>query len=169
MVIAGELEGTRDPVTEQWKVPQHVVHARREECWPLEPARPAAQAQGPRACAGKGWGDARAPTARGNPRPARFLRGPIVRNADLRPRSARPLAHAAGHAIRLRRWRRGSPDPNREACRSLPGPLAGCTAEKAASIATPTSDRCCVGSPPLEVRWIRSAVPGWRWKQVRSG
>jgi hypothetical protein len=109
----------------------------------------------------------RAATARGNPRPARFLRGPIVRHTDPRPPSARPLAHAAGHAICLRRWRRGSPDPNREACRSLPGPLAGCTAEKAASIATPTSDRRCVGCPPL-VRWIRSAVPSWRWKQVRS-
>jgi excisionase family DNA binding protein len=30
MLLSGELEGERDPVTERWKIPQHVVHARRE-------------------------------------------------------------------------------------------------------------------------------------------
>ena len=39
MLLAGELEGTRDPTTERWKIPQQVVHARREERRPAEPAR----------------------------------------------------------------------------------------------------------------------------------
>ena len=56
MLIAGELEGKRDHVTERWKVAQHVIRARREERRSLETARPVAQAQVPRACAGKGGG-----------------------------------------------------------------------------------------------------------------
>jgi hypothetical protein len=131
MLIAGELEGKRDHVTERWKVPQHVIRARWEERRSLETARATAQAQVPRACAGEGWGRARAATARGNPRPARKLRGPIVRHADLRFLSAPTLAQA--------------------------------------SIATPTSNGRCFVCLPLEVRWVRSAVPGSRRKQARSG
>jgi excisionase family DNA binding protein len=39
MLLAGELEGERDPITERWKIPQHAVHARRAERRPVEPPR----------------------------------------------------------------------------------------------------------------------------------
>ncbi len=36
MLGAKELEGTRDPVTERWHIPQHAVHARLEKRKPKE-------------------------------------------------------------------------------------------------------------------------------------
>ena len=34
MLGSGELEGTRDPSTERWRIPQHAVHARLEQRGP---------------------------------------------------------------------------------------------------------------------------------------
>jgi hypothetical protein len=39
MLLSGELEGRRDPVSDTWRIPQHVVLARREERKPQERAR----------------------------------------------------------------------------------------------------------------------------------
>jgi excisionase family DNA binding protein len=36
MLLAGELEGERDPTTERWRIPQHAVHARLETRRPRE-------------------------------------------------------------------------------------------------------------------------------------
>jgi excisionase family DNA binding protein len=36
MLGAKELEGTRDPMTERWHIPQHAVHARLEKRRPLD-------------------------------------------------------------------------------------------------------------------------------------
>jgi excisionase family DNA binding protein len=36
MLGSGELEGTRDPSTERWRIPQHAVHARLEKRGPRE-------------------------------------------------------------------------------------------------------------------------------------
>jgi excisionase family DNA binding protein len=41
MLLAGELEGGRDPETDRWRIPQHVVHARVEERPPGASLRPA--------------------------------------------------------------------------------------------------------------------------------
>jgi hypothetical protein len=82
--------------------------------------------------------------------------------------NALTLAHAAGHAVRSCRWSRGSPVPIREACISLPGLRAGCSAERAASITTPMSDRRSFGCPPL-VRWVCYDILGSRQRQVRGG
>jgi excisionase family DNA binding protein len=35
MWLAGELEGTRDPMSDRWRISQHAVHARREERRPM--------------------------------------------------------------------------------------------------------------------------------------
>jgi excisionase family DNA binding protein len=45
MLLAGELEGTRDPVSERWRIPPHTVHARLEQRRPSEPARTATDAR----------------------------------------------------------------------------------------------------------------------------
>jgi excisionase family DNA binding protein len=37
MLSDGELEGTKDPVSDRWRIPQHVVHARLESHRPREP------------------------------------------------------------------------------------------------------------------------------------
>jgi excisionase family DNA binding protein len=36
MLLAGELEGERDPVSDRWRIPQHAVLARRVERKPQE-------------------------------------------------------------------------------------------------------------------------------------
>ena len=41
MLLAGELEGTRDPVSDRWRIPQAAVHVRKEERAPQELARSA--------------------------------------------------------------------------------------------------------------------------------
>jgi excisionase family DNA binding protein len=38
MLGGGELEGTRDPVSDRWRIPQHAVHARKEERRPSQEA-----------------------------------------------------------------------------------------------------------------------------------
>ena len=45
MLGAGELEGTRDPVSERWRIPQHAVHARLEQRRPSEAPRTSADAR----------------------------------------------------------------------------------------------------------------------------
>jgi excisionase family DNA binding protein len=45
MLLAGDLEGGRDPETDRWRIPQHVVHARVEERRPREAARSLAEAR----------------------------------------------------------------------------------------------------------------------------
>jgi len=45
MLGAGELEGTRDPVSERWRIPQHAVHARLEQRRPSEAPRTSAAAR----------------------------------------------------------------------------------------------------------------------------
>jgi excisionase family DNA binding protein len=44
LLLSGELEGTRD-MNERWRIPQHAVHARKEQRTPLEVARRAADAR----------------------------------------------------------------------------------------------------------------------------
>ena len=38
MLGAGELEGSRDPVSDRWRIPQHAVHARLESRRPSQEA-----------------------------------------------------------------------------------------------------------------------------------
>jgi excisionase family DNA binding protein len=45
MLGAGELEGTRDPVSDRWRIPQHAVHARLEQRRPSEAPRTSADAR----------------------------------------------------------------------------------------------------------------------------
>jgi len=45
MLGAGELEGSRDPVSDRWRIPQHAVHARREHRRPSEAPRTSADAR----------------------------------------------------------------------------------------------------------------------------
>src|SRR5215217_1445415 len=45
MLLAGELDGDRDPVNDRWRIPQAAVHARKEEREPLEVARRAVDAR----------------------------------------------------------------------------------------------------------------------------
>jgi excisionase family DNA binding protein len=37
MLQSGEMEGTKYPMSDRWRIPQHVVHARLEERRPREP------------------------------------------------------------------------------------------------------------------------------------
>jgi predicted RNase H-like nuclease (RuvC/YqgF family) len=45
MLGASELEGTRDPVSDRWRIPQRVVHARLEQRRPSEAPRTSADAR----------------------------------------------------------------------------------------------------------------------------
>jgi len=45
MLGAGELEGSRDPISDRWRIPQHAVHARRESRRPTEALRTSADAR----------------------------------------------------------------------------------------------------------------------------
>jgi len=45
MLGAGELEGTRDPVSDRWRIPQHAVHTRLEQRRPTEAPRTSADAR----------------------------------------------------------------------------------------------------------------------------
>jgi excisionase family DNA binding protein len=45
MLGAGELEGTRDPVSDRWRIPQHAVHTRLEHRRPSEAPRTSADAR----------------------------------------------------------------------------------------------------------------------------
>ena len=45
MLGAGELEGTRDPASDRWRIPQHAVHARLEQRRPSEAPRTSADAR----------------------------------------------------------------------------------------------------------------------------
>jgi excisionase family DNA binding protein len=45
MLGSGELEGTRDPSTERWRIPQHAVHARLEKRGPREASRSPVEAR----------------------------------------------------------------------------------------------------------------------------
>jgi excisionase family DNA binding protein len=45
MLGAGELEGTRDPVSDRWRIPQRAVHARLEQRRPSEAPRTSADAR----------------------------------------------------------------------------------------------------------------------------
>jgi excisionase family DNA binding protein len=45
MLGAGELEGSRDPDSDRWRIPQHAVHARREHRRPSEAPRTSADAR----------------------------------------------------------------------------------------------------------------------------
>jgi excisionase family DNA binding protein len=45
LLLSKELEGTRDPMTERWRIPQHAVHARKEQRRPTEPPRLTADAR----------------------------------------------------------------------------------------------------------------------------
>jgi|SRR5215212_1662911 DNA anti-recombination protein RmuC len=45
MLLAGELEGSRDPINDRWRIPQGAVHAIKEEREPLEVARRATDAR----------------------------------------------------------------------------------------------------------------------------
>jgi hypothetical protein len=37
MLQAGELKGTKEPLSDRWRIPQHAVHARLESHKPREP------------------------------------------------------------------------------------------------------------------------------------
>jgi len=45
MLGAGEMEGSRDPVSDRWRIPQHAVHARLEQRRPPESTRSSADAR----------------------------------------------------------------------------------------------------------------------------
>jgi len=45
MLGASELEGTRDPVSDRWRIPQRAVHARLEQRRPSEAPRTSADAR----------------------------------------------------------------------------------------------------------------------------
>src|ERR671910_2026269 len=45
MLGAGEMEGTRDPVSDRWRIPQHAVHTRLEHRRPSEAPRTSADAR----------------------------------------------------------------------------------------------------------------------------
>jgi excisionase family DNA binding protein len=45
MLGAGELEGSRDPVSDRWRIPQHAVHARLEQRRPSEAPKTSADAR----------------------------------------------------------------------------------------------------------------------------
>ena len=45
MLGSGELEGTRDPSTERWRIPQHAVHARLEKRGQREASRSPVEAR----------------------------------------------------------------------------------------------------------------------------
>jgi chromosome segregation ATPase len=45
MLLAGELEGSRDPINDRWRIPQGAVHAIKEEREPLEVAKRATDAR----------------------------------------------------------------------------------------------------------------------------
>ena len=45
MLGAGEMEGSRDPVSDRWRIPQHAVHARLEQRRPSEAPRTSADAR----------------------------------------------------------------------------------------------------------------------------
>jgi excisionase family DNA binding protein len=45
MLGTGELEGTRDTVSDRWRIPQHAVHARLEQRRPTEAPRTSADAR----------------------------------------------------------------------------------------------------------------------------
>jgi len=45
MLGAGEMEGSRDPVSDRWRIPQHAVHTRLEQRRPPEATRTSADAR----------------------------------------------------------------------------------------------------------------------------
>jgi excisionase family DNA binding protein len=45
LLLAGELEGERDPLNDRWRIPQHAVHARKEQSTSQEVARRGADAR----------------------------------------------------------------------------------------------------------------------------
>jgi excisionase family DNA binding protein len=45
MLGSGEMEGTRDPVSDRWRIPQHAVHARLEQRRPSETPSTSADAR----------------------------------------------------------------------------------------------------------------------------
>jgi hypothetical protein len=45
LLSSGDLEGTHDPITETWKIPQHAVHTRLETRRPREPREGAIEAR----------------------------------------------------------------------------------------------------------------------------
>jgi hypothetical protein len=45
LLLAGELEGERDPLHDRWRIPQHAVHARKEQSTSQEVVRRGADAR----------------------------------------------------------------------------------------------------------------------------